>query len=99
MDWYFVATNSLWVVGAAILLAGFSWRDWLTRERRHLYDIRRVAPHSAPPKRMMLQRGMTAGDAALSWQLTRAVGCLMVASSQALARNRASWERSLWIVV
>jgi hypothetical protein len=32
IDWYFVLTHSLWIVGLSIALATFSYHDWLRRE-------------------------------------------------------------------
>lgn len=41
IDWYAVAVNSLWILGASIVLAGFSWLDWVARDtgtsRRQLF--------------------------------------------------------------
>jgi hypothetical protein len=31
IDWWMVATNSLWVVGLSIVLSAFSYHDWLAR--------------------------------------------------------------------
>ena len=32
IDWYSVAVNALWILGLSILLAAFSYHDWLRRE-------------------------------------------------------------------
>ena len=32
IDWYFVAVSALWILGLSILLAAFSYHDWLRRE-------------------------------------------------------------------
>ena len=32
IDWGYVATNSLWILGLSITLAAFSYHDWLRRE-------------------------------------------------------------------
>ena len=32
INWYFVFTHSLWIVGLSIALAAFSYHDWLRRE-------------------------------------------------------------------
>jgi hypothetical protein len=34
IDWSYVAVHSLWIVGASILLAAFSWHDWVARRTR-----------------------------------------------------------------
>jgi hypothetical protein len=33
IDWYLVATSALWILGASILLAAFSYHQWLAGER------------------------------------------------------------------
>jgi hypothetical protein len=39
IDWYLVATSALWILGASILLAAFSYHQWLAGERgRRLRD-------------------------------------------------------------
>lgn len=44
IDWWIVATNSLWILGLSILLAAFSYHDWLAKElakpRRDLFKER-----------------------------------------------------------
>lgn len=32
IDWAYVATSSLWILGLSIILAAFSYHDWLARE-------------------------------------------------------------------
>ena len=32
IDWWMVTTNSLWILGLSILLAAFSYLDWLAGE-------------------------------------------------------------------
>lgn len=32
IDWYFVFTHSLWILGLSIALAAFSYHDWLRKE-------------------------------------------------------------------
>lgn len=32
IDWYLVATSALWILGASILLAAFSYHHWLAGE-------------------------------------------------------------------
>lgn len=32
IDWYSVAVNALWILGLSIILAAFSYHDWLRRE-------------------------------------------------------------------
>ena len=32
IDWYFVFTHSLWILGLALALAAFSYHDWLRKE-------------------------------------------------------------------
>ncbi len=32
IDWYFVATHALWILGLAIVLAAFSYHDWERHE-------------------------------------------------------------------
>jgi hypothetical protein len=32
IDWYFVFTNSLWILGLSIVLAALSYHHWLARE-------------------------------------------------------------------
>lgn len=32
IDWVYVGTNSLWILGLSILLAALSYHDWLARE-------------------------------------------------------------------
>lgn len=34
IDWYFVFTSSLWILGLSIILAAFSWLDWRSNETR-----------------------------------------------------------------
>lgn len=34
IDWAFVGVHSLWILGLAIVLAAFSYHDWLRQERR-----------------------------------------------------------------
>lgn len=34
IDWYFVFTHSLWILGLSIALAAFSYHDWLRKEFR-----------------------------------------------------------------
>lgn len=31
IDWWMVATNSLWILGLSIVLSAFSYHDWLAR--------------------------------------------------------------------
>ena len=42
IDWAYVATNSLWILDLSIILAAFSYHDWLAHEtgqrRRHLFE-------------------------------------------------------------
>ena len=42
IDWMYVATNSLWILGLSIVLAAFSYHDWLAHEtgqrRRDLFE-------------------------------------------------------------
>ena len=42
IDWAYVATNSLWILGLSIILAAFSYHDWLVHEigqrRRDLFE-------------------------------------------------------------
>ena len=42
IDWWAVATTGLWILGMSILLAAFSYHDWLAREtgrrRRDLFN-------------------------------------------------------------
>jgi hypothetical protein len=33
IDWYLVATSALWILGASILLAAFSYHKWAAGER------------------------------------------------------------------
>lgn len=33
IDWYLVATSALWILGASILLAAFSYHKWAAAER------------------------------------------------------------------
>jgi hypothetical protein len=33
IDWWMVASNGLWIFGLALLLAAFSYHDWLAAER------------------------------------------------------------------
>lgn len=44
IDWWSIGTNSLWILGLSILLAVFSYLDWLAREtrrpRRSLFNER-----------------------------------------------------------
>ncbi len=44
IDWWMVATNSLWILGLSIVLAAFSYHDWLARvkqrRRRDLFKER-----------------------------------------------------------
>jgi hypothetical protein len=44
IDWWMVATNGLWILGLSIVLAAFSYHDWLAREtgrrRRDLFKER-----------------------------------------------------------
>lgn len=44
IDRWMVAANSLWILGLSILLAAFSWHDWLAKEtgrrRRDLFKER-----------------------------------------------------------
>ena len=40
IDWRFVGVNSLWILGCSIILAAFSYHDWLARETaRRLRDV------------------------------------------------------------
>jgi hypothetical protein len=32
IDWYFVFTHSLWILGLTIALAAFSYHDWLRKD-------------------------------------------------------------------
>jgi hypothetical protein len=32
IDWYFVFTNSLWILGLSVVLAAFSYHHWLAGE-------------------------------------------------------------------
>jgi hypothetical protein len=32
IDWWSVAFNALWIIGASILLASFSYHNWLARQ-------------------------------------------------------------------
>lgn len=79
IDWYFVFTNSLWILGCAILLASFSWYDW-------------VATESGRRRREVMKE-------ALPWQSCRSGAFWLVALSQAIAQDRAWWERSLWVLL
>ena len=35
IDWWFVGVNALWILGLSIILAAFSYHNWLRRETRH----------------------------------------------------------------
>lgn len=35
IDWYFVFTNSLWILGLSVVLAAFSYHHWLAGETGH----------------------------------------------------------------
>jgi hypothetical protein len=60
IDWYLVATSGLWILGASILLAAFSYHQWLAGERG-----RRLA---RPVARMVLAAGIGSRDAVvLPW--------------------------------
>ncbi len=34
IDWGYVVTNSLWILGLSMILAAFSYHDWLARESK-----------------------------------------------------------------
>lgn len=38
IDWYFVATHALWILGLSIALAAFSWHDY--ERRAHARSLR-----------------------------------------------------------
>lgn len=49
IDWAYVATNSLWILGLSIILAAFSYHDWLVHEtRRRRRDLFRTASWRLP---------------------------------------------------
>lgn len=43
IDWWMVATNGLWILGLSVLLAAFSYLDWLAGETgRRRRDLSRA---------------------------------------------------------
>lgn len=44
IDWYMVAANGLWIAGLSVVVAAFSYHDWIAREtsrrRRNLFKQR-----------------------------------------------------------
>lgn len=44
IDWYSVVTNGLWIAGLSVVVASFSYHDWIAREtgrrRRDLFTER-----------------------------------------------------------
>ena len=34
IDWYMVAANGLWIAGLSVVVAAFSYHDWIARETR-----------------------------------------------------------------
>ena len=66
IDWYLVLTSALWILGLAIVLAAFSYHDWLAREtgrrRRELFRERSwVIPFSAGMLLTCLGFGLSEG--------------------------------------
>ena len=72
-DWRVVAVNSLWIVGCSIVLAAFSYHDWLARETgRRLRDVLSTPSWTVPYSAGMLLTciGFASGLVERWWQKT-----------------------------
>ena len=54
IDWWFVAVNALWILGLSIILAAFSYHDWL----RHATGRRWKELRARPSWRFPFSGGM-----------------------------------------
>ncbi len=73
IDWAYVATNSLWILGLSIILAAFSYHDWLAHEtRRRRRELFRMVSWRLPFSTGMLLfcLGLGLGRDAERWERT-----------------------------
>ena len=73
IDWRLVGVNSLWILGCSIVLAAFSYHDWLARETsRRLRDVLSTPSWTVPYSAGMLLicLGFACGLVDRWWQKT-----------------------------
>ena len=71
IDWWFVAVNALWILGLSIVLAAFSYHDWLRRETGHRWKEVRAQPSWRFPfsgGMLLLCLGMGLGREVAWWE-------------------------------
>jgi len=73
IDWWFVAVNALWILGLSIVLAAFSYHDWLRRETGRRWKEVRAQPSWQFPfsgGMLLFCLGMGLGHETAWWERT-----------------------------